>query len=327
MKSDFQDNRFTRTFGLKVPIVQGPMGGVSGPELAAAVVNAGALGVIPIWNLPLPTAAQWIERTQELTGGNFGVNLRADMLQRDYIKLSLDAGVAVIHLFWGDPAASMKFMGSSTGAKVMVTVGSADAAKAALDAGASLLVAQGVEAGGHVLSDTPLQELLDEVIPLAADLPVLAAGGLADAQDVADIMKRGASGVLLGTRFVATLESMAHDVYKQALLEAGPGSTVRSTCFDGGWENAPHRNLKNDTTDAWEAAGKPSPGSRPGEDDVILRLGETPIPRYSAMPPMQGMTGEIRSAVMYAGTGVAKVRDCPSAKDVIRELASLLSAG
>lgn len=319
----FSGNRFTREFDLAVPIVQGPMGGAAGPELVAAVANAGGLGMLPVWTLPPDRVADAIAETQRLTSRSFGVNLRADLVQLDHIRAALDAGATIVHLFWGDPSVSMAPVRAAR-AKMMATIGDAEAAAAALDVGADALIAQGVEAGGHVLSEIPLNALLEAVLPLAGDVPVVAAGGLADAHDVAEVMALGASGALLGTRFVATVESLAHEDYKQALLDAGADATPRSECFDIGWPDAPHRHLVNDTFAAWDRAGRPPPGQRPGESDTVLRMGDLELPRYSVMPPQCGMTGDIQSAVMYAGTGVAKIGDCPSASDVIRALASRL---
>jgi NAD(P)H-dependent flavin oxidoreductase YrpB (nitropropane dioxygenase family) len=321
--SSFSGNTFTRTFDLEVPIVQGPMGGVAGPELVAAVANSGGLGMLPIWTQSTDLAANDIAETQALTDRSFGVNLRADLVQLELIELAIDAGVRIFHLFWGDPAASMAPI-RSAGAKMIATIGDADAARSALDAGASALVAQGVEAGGHVLSDLPLAGLLADVVPLTHDVPVIAAGGLGDAESVCRVIDSGASGALLGTRFVATEESQAHDEYKQALIAAASGSTVRSECFDIGWPRAPHRNLRNSTFTAWEAAGRPEPGSHPGEGDIVLRSAEVEIPRYSAVPPRRDMQGDIDAAVLYAGTGVDMVVDCPRASEIVDELASLL---
>jgi len=321
--TSFTGNRFTREFALDLPIVQGPMGGVAGPELVAAVCNAGGLGILPVWVLPADEVAEAVAATRRLTDRSFGVNIRADLAQLDHIRTAIDAGVSLIHLFWGDPSASLGPI-RAAGARMMCTIGDPDAARAALDAGAIALVAQGVEAGGHVLGEIPLAELLDAVLPIAGDVPVLAAGGLADAADVASVMARGAAGALLGTRFVATEESQAHDDYKRALLEAGADATARSECFDIGWREAPHRHLVNDTFVDWDRAGRPAPGARPGEGDTVLRLGELDIPRYSVMPPERGMTGDIRAAVLYAGTGVDRVRDCPPAAAVVRALASRL---
>jgi NAD(P)H-dependent flavin oxidoreductase YrpB (nitropropane dioxygenase family) len=319
----FTGNRFTREFALDVPIVQGPMGGVAGPELVAAASNAGGLGILPVWTLSAAEVAGAVAATRRLTDRSFGVNIRADLGQLDHIQAAIDAGVSIIHLFWGNPSASTGPIHAS-GARLLCTVSDPDTARAALDGGATALIAQGVEAGGHVLSEMPLAELLDAVLPLAGDVPVVAAGGLADAADIAAVVALGAAGALLGTRFVATEESQAHDDYKRALLEAGPGATARSECFDVGWREAPHRHLVNDTYLDWDRAGRPTTGPRPGEGDTVLRHGDLEIRRYSVMPPQRGMTGDIRSAVLYAGTGVDRVRDCPPAAAVVRELASRL---
>lgn len=322
---DFPGNSFTRGFGVKLPIVQGPIGGAAGPELVAAVADAGGLGISPVWTMSLERLEQEVREIQKLTSRPFAVNLRADLVQIDLINVAIDCGVPIIHLFWGDPSASAARIRSSN-AKMLVTVGDSEAARTALDAGADALVAQGVEAGGHVLGQVPLRKLLNSLVPIANanDVPIIAAGGIATAKDVATVIDEGASAALLGTRFVATIESVAHDDYKAALVEAGTDSTVRSECFDLGWPNAPHRHLKNATYRAWEMAGAPGPGSRPGEGEVVLKLGDVEVPRYAATPPRRGMIGSIRDGVMYAGTGVDRITDCPHAGDLVRELASLL---
>ena len=141
--TDYSGNNFTRKFNLRVPIVQGPMGGVAGPELVAAVANAVGLGILPIWHQPAQMAARAIAETQALTDSAFGVNLRADLVQIEHIRTALDAGVSIIHLFWGDPSDSMGQI-DAAGARMIATIGDAEAAKVALDAGASALIAQGV---------------------------------------------------------------------------------------------------------------------------------------------------------------------------------------
>lgn len=324
--SNFSSNSLTREFGLKLPIVQGPMGAIAGPALVAAVASAGGMGLLPIWTQNSEAALRDIDETWAMSNGAFGVNIRADLDQIELIQAALDRGVSIVHLFWGDPQTSVRHIraADAVGVKILVTVGDADAAKRALDAGVDGLVAQGIEAGGHVLGETPLEILLPAVVDIAQSVPVVAAGGLADAHDVARVMAAGAAGALLGTRFVATEESMAHDDYKQALSEAGADSTERSVCFVDGWEDAPHRTLKNATLAAWNAARQPASGSRPGENDVVLKLNDIPFKRYSVMPPIRGMTGEIRAGALYAGTGVAKIQGHPSVATVINELVSLL---
>lgn len=322
--SSFDGNSLTRALGLTLPIVQGPMGGVAGPDLVAAVSNAGGLGMLPAWAQTPEQMETDIRRTRELTSRPFAVNFRADLVQLDRIEAAIRLGAPLVHLFWGNPSASMAPV-RKAGVPMLATVGDADAARAALDAGASALIAQGVEAGGHVLSEVPLRQLIESVLPLAGNVPVIAAGGLADADDVAEVMALGASGALFGTRFVATRESLAHEAYQQALLAAEGDATARSELFDIGWPEAPHRHLKNATFLRWEEAGRPAPGSRPGEGEVVMRLGEREFPRYAVMPPQKGMTGDVRDAVLYAGTGVVKVRDCPPAAEVVARLARRLA--
>jgi nitronate monooxygenase len=300
----------------------GPMGGVSSPELVAAVSGAGGLGILPIWSRSPDDGADLVRATRALTDRPFAVNLRADVNTAEHIEAAVEAGTHLIHVFWGSPqpyAAAIE----AAGATLMATVDSADAAQIALDAGALVLIAQGVEAGGHVLSETPLQVLLAAVLELAGDTPVVAAGGIATVDDVKVMMDAGAAGVLCGTRFVASEESLAHPHYKAALLAAGTDATVRTKVFDIGWPDAPLRALSNSTYRAWDEAGQPAPGTRPGEGDVILRMSDdVEIPRYAAMPPMRGMEGEIEAAVMYAGTGVERVADVKPAAQIVQELAA-----
>lgn len=314
------ETAFMRRFGLGVPLVQAPMAGVAGPELVAAAANAGALGILPIWAVPLSEAIELIRRTRALTERPFAVNVRADLAQHEHIAAARGEGVDRINLFWGDPMGSLQALGAPA-PELIVTVWNAESARRALAAGASALIAQGVEAGGHVRGTVPLTRLLPEVCALAGDVPVAAAGGLTDAADVARVLALGAGAAVLGTRFVATAEADAHPAYKRALIEAGEGSTVLSTCFDGLWSDAPHRTLANSTWRAWDAAGRPREGARPGEGDVVLRdVDGTDYPRYSAMLPTRTMTGMIEAAALYAGTGVGRVRDVATVDALIAEL-------
>ncbi len=312
--------RFTRLFDLEVPLVQAPMGGVAGPQLVAAVADSGALGVLPIWYLPVADAVAVIRATQAETAKPFAVNVRADLVQLEHIAAALEAGVPVVHLFWGDPAPSMGPI-RERGARMMATVWDRDSTRRALDAGAAALLAQGVEAGGHVIGTTPLAELVAMVRELAGDVPVAAAGGLADAGDVARVLAHGADAAALGTRFAATVESAAHDAYKQALIETGGDATVRSTCFDDMWPDAPHRTLQNSTFRMWDAAGRPAPGSRPGEGDVIFRGPHgQPVTRYSMALPTGDMTGDVEAGALYAGSAVGRIADLPAVADLVRTL-------
>jgi len=317
---------FTREFALSVPIVQAPMGGAAGPRLVAAAADAGALAILPIW-FGTPTAARdAINQTRALTRKPFAVNLRADLEQSDHIAVALDAGIETFHFFWGDPASAMAAV-RRAGARMLATVSDLDTTKAALDAGAAALMAQSVEAGGHVFGTTPLAKLVPQVVEVAAGVPVAAAGGIVDGNDVATALALGASAAVLGTRLVATDESDAHPAYKQALVDAGDGDTVLSKCFDGFWPDAPHRTLKNSTYRAWSEAGSPSAGSRPGEGDILMRspIG-IDIPRYHAATPTNRMTGDCEGMALYAGLGVGRIKSIRPLRSVIDEIVTIAAA-
>ena len=132
----------------------------------------------------------------------------------------------------------------------------------------------------------------------------------------------GAEGVWLGTRFLATTESGAHDDYKKRLLAVRSTDTVYTTLFDQGWPDAPHRALRNSTVELWESAGCPTPGQRPREGELVGAFPNgDPIRRYGVPAPMQGATGEIEAFALYAGQSVGLIKDLPPAASVMAELA------
>jgi NAD(P)H-dependent flavin oxidoreductase YrpB (nitropropane dioxygenase family) len=167
------------------------------------------------------------------------------------------------------------------------------------------------------------------LVPLVCDaataVPVVAAGGIADARGVRAALALGAEGAWIGTRFLCTPEAGAHDEYKQRLVAAGAQETLLTTLFDGGWPNAPHRVLRNSTVMAWEQAGCPKTGQRPGERNVIGTFPDgKPVRRYDVPAPMRGVTGDINAFALYAGQSVGLVRDiCPAAEVVERLAAGL----
>jgi nitronate monooxygenase len=148
----------------------------------------------------------------------------------------------------------------------------------------------------------------------------VAAGGLATHADVARVRARGAAGAMLGTRFLATAESGAHDAYKAALVAAGAGSTALTVCFDGGWPQASHRVLRTLTLERWEDAGCPARRRRPGDGDVVATRAGTPIARYDDSPPLAGDVGAIEEMCLYAGEGCDAIDDVPAVADLLDRL-------
>ena len=305
--------------GVAFPIVQAPIGSASTAELAAAVSNAGGLGMLAgTWRSP-DGLRTLIRRTRALTQRPFGVNLVLAFDVAGQLRVSLDAGVRIISFFWGDPAPWVSTV-QQAGGVVMHTVGSALEAVHAAAAGVDLLVAQGVEAGGHVCGTTPLRALLSGIRSDAPAIPVLAAGGIGDVAAARRALEAGADGVWLGSRFVASVEAAAHPNYKQRLVGAVSGDTVLSTVFDIGWPDAPHRAIRNSTVRAWETAGRPPVGSRPGEGDVVARhRNGLPVLRYEDTPPLEGMTGDLESLPLYAGESVDSINEVLPAATIVEQ--------
>ncbi|MBY5440263.1 NAD(P)H-dependent flavin oxidoreductase [Rhizobium leguminosarum] len=312
---------FTRLLGIRHPVVSAPMGRAARPELAAAVTNAGGLGGLGFsWDSP--------ERIEELVGavrrltneGPFLANFALEWDQHQRMDAALSAGARIISLFWGDIAPYMD-RAKAAGALVVHTVGTPEEARRSIDLGVDILVAQGNEAGGHVWSRLSTMALVPLVADVAGKVPVLAAGGIADGRGLAAALMLGASGVWIGTRFLASTEAACHADYKRRLIEAAGSDTIETTLFDGGWPDAPSRVLRNRTVEAWEAAGRPEPGSRPGEDEEIGRTPDgNPVRRYSFASLVSGGQGDIDDFAIYAGESVGLVREILPASDIVRAL-------
>jgi nitronate monooxygenase len=203
-----------------------------------------------------------------------------------------------------------------------VQIGRAAGARRALDRGADYLICHGTEAAGHVQATRPLYEALPAVIEEAKTVPVLAAGGIANGRHIRRALMAGASGVLIGTRFVATKEAAAHEEYQAAVTRAKAADPVLTVCFQDGWPSAPHRALRNRTFEMWEAAGCPPAGQHPGEGDILGTNAATGAPkrRYSAVAPLRGDRGAIAEMALWAGEGVDAIRDIPSAGELVAKL-------
>jgi NAD(P)H-dependent flavin oxidoreductase YrpB (nitropropane dioxygenase family) len=312
----------TELLGIEAPIVLAPMGGAVTPELAAAVSNAGGLGMLPLSWSSTDEVRATVEETKALTERPFGVNLIREWDQRDRLQAALAAGAPAISLFWGD-ADGLVQEARAGGAIVFVSVGSAEEASRAAAAGADVIVAQGWEAGGHVRGTVTTLALVPRVVDAVASVPVVAAGGIADGRGFAAALVLGAAGAWIGTRFLAAREASIHPDYLQRLLDAVETDTYYGTLFDVGWGDAPHRALRNSTVEAWEAAGGPAPGGRPGEEDVIAARGDgSPIKRYVSSTPHESMTGAIEALPNWAGQGVGLVTQIQSAEEIVQELVS-----
>ena len=197
------------------PIIQAPMGPVS--RLAAAVSNAGALGMVALsW---VPDVADLIHQTAALTTQPFGGNLVLKWDQHRRLDQALAAGLRIVSLTWGDPAPYVAAI-HEAGALVLHTVGSAKEARRSVAAGVDVIVAQGWEAGGHVWGRVATLPLVPAVVDAVAPVPVIAAGGIGDARGVAAVLALGAQAAWLGTRFLLAEEAPVHEDYRRRLIAA-----------------------------------------------------------------------------------------------------------
>ena len=312
--------RLMKMLGLKYPIIQAPAAGPAKEELAVAVSNAGALGALPLtWHSP-DEAFKDVTAVRSKSKGIFFANYVLNFEPRSLDK-AIEAGIKVVQFSWGLPSQEVvkKLKDNSIIMGIQV-VSKANAAKA-LELEPDYLVCQGIEAGGHVHGSKPLMEALLEVLSIAGKVPVVASGGIATGHDIRKYISAGAAGTVLGSRFVATQESAAHPEYKQALLDAKAEDTVFTVCLNNGWSNATHRILRNETFNMWEAAGCPTVGNRPGENEIVAtdEFGNK-LPRYSGNPPVVGTTGNVHAIGSYAGMGVTKINDLPKAGDLVKRL-------
>lgn len=308
--------------GIEVPVIQAAIGGITCPELAAAVSDAGGLGTIAMTGRGAEGTQSAIARTRALSNRPFAANFLLHYDVEAEIAACLEAGVPLVSLFWGDPAPYVRRIHDS-GAKLMMSVGSLDEAKGAADAGADVIVAQGWEAGGHVRGTVATLALIPQVVDEVAPLPVVAAGGIADGRGLAAVLALGAQAAWIGTRFLAAEEAATHPHYRSRVLAADTADTFYSTLYDVGWPDAPHRVLHNTTVEAWEKAGRPPSGQRPGEGETIVRAGGgDQAVRYEAVAPRKDYDGDVEAMPLWAGQGVGLVRRRQPAAEIVAEIAA-----
>ena len=210
--------RITEILGIKYPIIQGGMAWVAEHNLAAAVSNAGGLGLIGAASAPAEVVREEIRECKKLTDKPFGVNVMLLNPNADEVaKVIVEEGVKVVTTGAGNPSKYME-MWKAAGVKVIPVVASVAMAKMMERGGADVVVAEGMESGGHIGSTTTMA-----LVPQVADavnIPVIAAGGIADGRGFAAAFMLGAEGVQIGTRFVVAAESIVHENYKAMLIKA-----------------------------------------------------------------------------------------------------------
>jgi nitronate monooxygenase len=297
----------TSLLGMQKPLVLAPMGSVSGGALAAAVSRAGGLGLLGAGY----GDADWIRREfQRAEGARVGVGFITWSLAKrpELLDLALGYKPCAVMLSFGDPRPFADKIRAS-GAKLICQVQSLALAREALVAKPDVLVAQGAEAGGHG-AERSLFALLPAVKDLAGNIPVLAAGGIADRRGYEAARALGADGVLVGTRFIAAEESLSAPAAKQRVVRASGDATVRTTVFDivrgyDGWGAFTGRALRNKFSDAWH-----------GREAALRERAQAERQTYYAAAERQ----DFDTAVIFAGEGVDLIDAVLPASEIVRRL-------
>ena len=306
------ETRFTSLVGCALPLQQAGMGWIAGPDLAAAVSEAGGLGMLAMPMVPATALSEMLSSVRARTGNPFGVTFLIPFLDIDCVRVAARQA-QVVEFFYGDPEPELVRLAHEGGALVSWQIGSLAEACSAVQAGCDLLVAQGTEAGGHVRGELPWLPLLNQVRKALPRVPLLSAGGIGTAEHLHARLAAGADGVRVGTRFVATSEADTHPRYADALIDARGEDTLISTTFSTMWPDAPHRALVSSIARA-QALSAEVVG------EVTIAGTTMPIPRLAPIAPTRTTIGEIDGMPLYAGMGVDAVHCVQSAADVVREL-------
>ena len=293
--------RITELLGIEYPIIQGGMAWVAEHHLAAAVSEAGGLGLIGAANAPAEVVREEIRKVKELTKKPFGVNIMLMSQYADEVaKVVAEEGVKIVTTGAGNPGKYMK-MWKDAGIKVIPVVASVALARMMEKAGADAVVAEGTESGGHIGEATTMT-LVPQVVD-AVSIPVIAAGGIADGRGIAAAFMLGAEAVQMGTRFVVAKESM-HDNYKQRVIKAKDIDSA----VTGRSHGHPVRCLRNQMTREYtrlEAEGKSF------EELEYLTLGAL---RKAVME------GDVTNGTVMAGQIAGMVTKEQTCKEMIEEM-------
>lgn len=294
--------RLCELLGIEYPIIQGGMAWVATSELAAAVSEAGGLGVIAAGGAPADVVRDEIKKARTLTDRPFGVNVMLmSPFADDVMQMLLEEKPAVVITGAGNPGKYVESL-KNAGIKVMPVVASAMLAKRLEKSGVDAIIAEGTEAGGHI-GELTTMVLIPQVCD-AVDIPVVAAGGIADARGVVAAFALGADGVQVGTRFICSDECIAHENYKNAVIKA----KERDAVVTGRSTGAPVRALKNKLTREYEKLEKEG-----ADREAIEALGVGGLKRAF-------LEGDTETGSLMAGQSAAMVKAIEPCAEIIKEL-------
>jgi nitronate monooxygenase len=322
------ETRFTKLIGCKVPIQQAGMAALASTTLAAAVSKAGALGMVSVGSLSPEQISRELGLVKAQTSNPFGANFlipiiesgeASPSLQNKELSESVEEAAKharLVDFFYRDPDESLVKIVHSQGALASWQIGSRQEAKAAVDAGCDIIVAQGIESGGHIRGRISMMALLDQVLSMT-DLPVVAAGGISSGRVMAAALAAGASGVRVGTRFAASEEAGPHPVYAKAMIKAEAEDTVFTEEFGAGWPNAPHRVIR-----ASLDAAKAFQGDVVGERFLRSSNEWSQVHKLQPVAVTKDVRGTVEAMPHWAGEGVGSVKSIMPAAKIVEQMTS-----
>lgn len=315
--------QITRQLGIKLPFVGAGMAIVGGPDLTAAVSNAGGVGLLCLGPGAPTQLAEAIDRTRHLTRRPFGVDFIVEntgfgpATTDDHIEIAAEKRVPLCVFFWNLPEKHWVDRLRRAGAKLWGTAYSVESAHGFEALGMDAVIVQSSEAGGHVKADLGAMSILPAVGDALEKTPLIAAGGIVDGRTAAAAFALGAQAVCVGTRLVASTESLASDTYKQCILAAQAGQTTVTTIFGPEWPGAPMRVIRNRAVARAERDEAPS-GGPIGETMVFGQRYE--MPPCSAVLPTAETKGDHEEMCLAAGAGVGGVRAVQPAGRIVAEI-------
>ncbi len=302
--------KLTEAFGLRHPIVLAPMGGVAGGRIAAAVANAGGLGLIGGGYGDREWVARELAIVKDATRGPWGIGFITWSMRREVLDLALAQRPRAVMLSFGDPRPHARAI-KDAGCTLICQAQGEEEARLAQEAGADLVVAQGTEGGGHGGSRSTLP-LVPAVVDWVAPTPVIAAGGIVDGRGLAAALMLGAEGALIGTRFCASDEALGRERQKARLVAARGSDTARTRVFDivRGYDwPAPYtgRALRNRFTAQWN-----------GREHALAEALDVEQARYRTAADED----DYETALVWAGEGVDLVRSIEPAATLVARIAA-----
>lgn len=294
-------NRVCELLGIEYPIIQGGMAWVATAELAAAVSNAGGLGLIAAGGAPADVVREQIKKARTLTDKPFGVNVMLmSPFADEVMQVILEEKPAVVATGAGNPGKYIEDL-KNAGIKIMPVIASVAMAKRMEKAGADAIIAEGTEAGGHI-GELTTMVLTPQVVD-AVSIPVISAGGYADSRGTRAAFALGADGIQVGTRFLCATECLAHENYKNAVLKAKD----RDAVVTGRSTGAPVRALKNKLTKEYQRLEKEG-----ASFDEIEALGVGGLRRAF-------QEGDVEMGSLMAGQSAAMVNKIEPCADIIKD--------